>query len=135
MSIDLREAPVNSALLALLVIATGCAAWSAADVGTGPSEPLFATVTPQRQATAPRASGHGCIATGDRIVLRAPRLEAAGLPTADHARAERALVDDWRRDMIFIGVPVDLLDKTLRMPNRTYELSNHEMDRLSCSVG
>jgi hypothetical protein len=49
-------------------------------------------------------------------------------------RLEQAAIAVWRREMAAAGVPAELLDRTLRMPHRAYELSNHERESLDCKA-
>lgn len=126
---------MNSGVLTLLLLATGCAAWSADDGMVAGERPLAVAVW-QQAAPPIEVTRQGCIVGArQRVVLRAPRVDPTGPPATDHARAERALVEDWRRQMTEAGVPNDLIDRTTRMPNRTYELSSHDMDRLGCVIG
>jgi hypothetical protein len=127
---------MNSALLTIMLVATGSAAWSAADIGVAPGEPLLPAVLNQSAApTSLEVGPQGCIVgVRQRVVLRAPKVDRTGLAAADHARAEGALVADWRKHMKAAGVPEDLLDRTTRMPNRIYELSGQEVSRLGCIV-
>jgi hypothetical protein len=53
-----------------------------------------------------------------------------GMPATDHARIEQLAVEESPDRMTAAGVPRDLLDRTLRMPYRTYELSDNDRVRV-----
>lgn len=128
---------MNVAVLSFLVLAAGSAAWSAAEVGMAPGDQPLHALSRQPSASSPQfdIGAQGCVlGARQRVVLRVPRVEPAGLSAAEHARAERAVLEDWRKEMVGAGVPPDLLDRAARMPNRTYELSGQEVFRLGCIV-
>jgi hypothetical protein len=124
---------MNLPVLTLLLLAVGSAGWSAAEVGVAPGEQPRWAGTGTRTASVVPVEQHPCgVGNRTRVALRAPRIEPAGMAAADRARLEQAVVEEWRDRMTAAGVPRDLLDRTLRMPNRVYELSNHEMERTGC---
>jgi hypothetical protein len=123
---------MNSSLLAVFLIATCAAAWSAADFSGMADQPAEVALRRPGETLRPIAS-HGCTIGGQqRIELRVPRVRSAGLSGEDRARIERAVMDDWRREMAAAGIPNDLLDRATRMPSGVYLLSIHETDRLGC---
>lgn len=126
---------MNTVSLGLLLMATAGAAWSAADVGMAPGAQPLGLAVAQRGAAPAEPVGRGCGAGSLRpVLLRAPLVDPAGLAAAEHVKLERAVIEDWRRRMRAGGVPDDLIERTLRMPNRVYEPSSHEMKRLSCTA-
>lgn len=119
--------------LTLLLLVIGTAGWSAADVGMAPGDqPRWAST--EMFAAAPVSDEpHACTdGTRNKVVLQAPRIDPTEMPETNRARIEQAVVDAWMVRMTSAGVPRDLLDRTLRMPNRTYELSNNDRVRAGC---
>lgn len=123
-------------LLTVLLLTIGGAAWTSADLDVGAIERLPPLTVEPRSVSPFWSAGRGCLTEPqDRVVLRAPRIDSVNLSVKDHIRIERAVIDDWRREMTAAGVPNDLLDRTLAAANRQYRLSVDETRRLGCGRG